>query len=57
MHVQDESAFFEDAIEILLKFNPFMPSGLFYLHFLVGSISYKKGVWLVFIIITFCRNF
>ena len=34
-----------------------MPSGLFYFKYLDKSISYIKGVWLVFIIIMFCRNF
>ena len=36
---------------------PFMPSGLFYLKSFEKSISYTKGAWLIFIIITFCRNF
>ena len=33
--------------------NPFMPSGLFYLKSLDRSISYIRGVWLVFIITVF----
>ena len=37
--------------------NSFMPCGLFYLNSLDRSITYIRGVWLVFIIITFCRNF
>ena len=36
---------FEDRTEVL---NPFMPSGLFYLKSLDRSISYVRGVWLVF---------
>ena len=35
----------------------FMLSGLFYFNSLDRSISYIRGVCLVFIIITFCRNF
>ena len=33
-----------------------IPSGLFYLNLLDRSISYIRGVWLVFIIILYCRN-
>ena len=33
--------------------NPFMPSGHFYLKSLDKSISYIRGVWLVFITIMF----
>ena len=37
--------------------NPFMPNGLFYLNSLDRSISYIRGLWLVFFIIfIFCRN-
>ena len=39
-----------------LSFNPFMPSGRFYLNSLDRFISYIGGVWLVFIIAMFCRN-
>ena len=35
--------------------NPFMPNGLFYLNSFNRSISHIRGVWLVFIIIMFCR--
>ena len=39
-------------------FNPFMPSGLFYLNSLDRFISYRRGVWLlILIIIMFCRYF
>ena len=38
-------------------FNPFIPCGLFYRNSLDRSISYMMSVWLVFIIIMFCRNF
>ena len=34
-------------------FNPFIQSGLFYLTFLERPISYKRSVWLVFIITMF----
>ena len=37
-------------------FNPFMLNGLFYLNSLGRSIFHIRGVWLVFIIIMFCRN-
>ena len=37
--------------------NPFMASGFFYHNTLDWSISYIRGVRLVFIIIMFCRNF
>ena len=36
---------------------PFMPGGLFYLNSLDLSISNLTGVWLVFIITVFYRNF
>ena len=36
--------------------NPFMPNWFFYLNSLDRSISYIRGLWLVFIIIMFCRN-
>ena len=35
--------------------NPFVPNGLFYLKTLDKSISCIRGVWLVFIIMMFCR--
>ena len=35
------------------RLNPFMPSGILYLNPLDRSISYIKGIWLVFIIIIF----
>ena len=38
-------------------FNPFMPNGLFYLNSLDRSISHIIGVWLVFIIFMFNRNY
>ena len=38
-------------------FNPFMPSGLFYLNSLDRFISYIGGVWLVVIITMFDRSF
>ena len=41
----------------LIIVNPFMPSRFFYLKSLDKSISYIRGIWLVFIIIMFCRNF
>ena len=47
-----QNLFQSDAI-----INPFMLSELFYLKSLDKSISYLRGVWLVFIIIMFCRNF
>ena len=37
-------------------FDPFIPSGLFYHCSLDRSISYIRGIWLVFIIFMFCRN-
>ena len=37
--------------------NPFMLSGLFYLNSLDRFIPYIGGVWLVFIITMFCKNF
>ena len=37
-------------------FDPFIPSGLFYLNSLDRSISYIRGIWLVFIIFMFYRN-
>ena len=37
--------------------NPFLPSGLFYLHSLDTSFSYIRGVWLVLINIISCSNF
>ena len=36
--------------------NPFMPCGLFYLNCLDWSISSRRDVWLVFILIIFYRN-
>ena len=36
--------------------NPFMPSGFFYFNSLDRFISYIRGVWLVLIIVMFCRN-
>ena len=41
----------------LIPFNLFKPSGLFYLNSLDRSIICIRGVWLVFIIIMFCRHF
>ena len=32
-------------------FNPFMPSGLFYLYSLDRSIFYIRGVWLVLLLL------
>ena len=37
-------------------FNPFMPNGFFYHNSLDTSIFYIRGVWVVFIIIMFCRK-
>ena len=36
---------------MLCQINPFTPNELFYLNSLDRSISYLRGVWLVFIII------
>ena len=36
--------------------NPFMPSGFIYRNFLDRFISYIRGVWLVIIIVMFCRK-
>ena len=36
--------------------DPYMPSGRFYCDPLERSISYKRGVWLVFMITMFYRN-
>ena len=47
----------ENLLIVWRLLNLFMPSGLFYLKPLVRSISNIRGVWLVFIIILFCRNF
>ena len=38
------------------RFNPFMPSVLFYLNYLDGSISGRRVAWLVFIITMFSRT-
>ena len=40
-----------------ILFNPFIPSGIFYLNSLLRSISYIIGIWLVFIIIMVWRHF
>ena len=40
-----------------VPFEPFKPSGLFYLNSLDRSISFIRGVWLNFIIVMFCKNF
>ena len=37
-----------------VRINPFMPNRLFYLNSLDRSISYIRGVWLVFIIMYLC---
>ena len=37
--------------------NPFMPTGLFYLNYLDFSSSSTGVVWLLFIMIMFCRKF
>ena len=45
---------------LLLQFpqlNPFRPGGHFYLNSLDWSTSHRRGVWLVFTIIMFNRNF
>ena len=42
--------------QLVCLFNPFMPSGLFYLDSLDRSISYIRGIWLVFIIVMFCKK-
>ena len=34
-----------------------MPSGFSYLNSLEMFISYTRGAWLVFMIVSFCRNF
>ena len=46
-----------DVANSIMKINTFMPSGLFYLKSLDKFISYIGGVWLNFIITTFCKNF
>ena len=44
----------EDSREALsLFFNPFIPNGFFYLHSLDCSISNKRGVWLVLLLLCF----
>ena len=38
---------------VSIPVNPFIPSGFFYLNSLDRSISYRRGVWLLFIITMF----
>ena len=42
---------------VFIHLYPFKPSVLFYLNSLDRSISYIRGVWLVFIIIMCCGKF
>ena len=45
-----------EAFLFMVVFNPLKPSGLFYLTSLDMWISYIRSIWLVFIVIIFCRN-
>ena len=44
------------VITQLPSLNPFMPSGFFYFNSLDKFISYISGVWLVIIIVMFCKK-
>ena len=46
----------EENLQLVRLINPFMPSGIFYHNSFDRSFCYIRGVWLVFIIIMFCRN-
>ena len=48
----------EDFAPLVLKsYNPCMPSGLFYLNSLDRSVSYIRGVWLVFLLPCFIEMY
>ena len=51
--IHQHGAIYCSPAKMILKINPFMPSGLFYLNSLDQSISKRRCVWLVFIFTMF----